>query len=85
MLTGRIVPPTYPPANQEEPIAFYAYMSAPMSNIGGHHTLIYDVIKLTQVTDYTLLRGYSRRQNLGFMSSLGPYEFSTIVTMALNL
>ena len=45
MLTGRIVPPTYPPTNQEEPIAFYAYMSAPMSNIGGHHTLIFDVIK----------------------------------------
>nr|XP_022301102.1 complement C1q-like protein 4 [Crassostrea virginica] len=41
----RIVPPTYPPANQDEPIAFYAYMSAPMSNIGGHHTVIFDVIK----------------------------------------
>ena len=46
-MTDRIIPPTNPPVNHrdDEPIAFYAYMSTDMNNIGGHHTLIFDVIK----------------------------------------
>ena len=45
LLIGRIIPPTNPPSNHEGPIAFYAYMNAPMTNIGGHHILLFDVIK----------------------------------------
>ena len=44
-MTDRIIPPTDHPVNPAEPIAFYAYMSTDMNNIGGHHTLIFDVIK----------------------------------------
>ena len=44
-MTDRIIPPTDHPINPAETIAFYAYMSTDMNNIGGHHTLIFDVIK----------------------------------------
>ena len=40
-LTERIIPHT----GQDGPVAFYAYMSTSMSNIGGHQTLLFDVIK----------------------------------------
>lgn len=40
-LEGRIIPPT----SHDGPIAFYGYMSTSMSNIGGHHPLVFDVIK----------------------------------------
>ncbi|XP_011421573.3 complement C1q tumor necrosis factor-related protein 3-like [Magallana gigas] len=38
---GRIIPPT----SHDGPVAFYGYMTTAMTNIGGHHTLIFDVIK----------------------------------------
>lgn len=34
-----------PPNSHDGPIAFYAYMSTSMTNIGGHHTLVFNVIK----------------------------------------
>ena len=45
LLIERIIPPTNPPTNHDGPIAFYAYMNAPMTNIGGHHILLFDVVK----------------------------------------
>uniref|UniRef100_K1Q7S2 Caprin-2 n=1 Tax=Magallana gigas TaxID=29159 RepID=K1Q7S2_MAGGI len=38
---GRIIPPT----SHDGPVAFYGYMSTSMTNIGGHHPLVFDVIK----------------------------------------
>ena len=45
VFTGRIIPPTEPHASPDEPIAFYAYMSDPMTSIGGHHILTFNVIE----------------------------------------
>ncbi|XP_062578820.1 complement C1q-like protein 4 [Saccostrea cucullata] len=39
---GRITPPS---SNDHGPVAFYAYMSSDMTNIGGHHPLVFDVVK----------------------------------------
>lgn len=44
-MTERIVPPTNPPTSHDGPVAFYAFMTASMTNIGGHHILFFDSIK----------------------------------------
>ena len=44
-MTERIIPPTNPPTNHDGPIAFYACMFASMNNVGGHHILLFDIIK----------------------------------------
>lgn len=41
VLKDRIIPPS----SHDETVAFYAYMSTNMNNIGGQQTLIFDVVK----------------------------------------
>ena len=51
--------------SHDEPISFYAYMSAPMNNLGGHHTLIFNVIKTNQGQGLSRTTGVFRAPQSG--------------------
>lgn len=59
---GRIIPPT----SHDGPVAFYGYMTTAMTNIGGHHTLIFDVIKTNSGNGFHSTAGIFTAPSSGF-------------------
>ena len=61
-MTERIIPHT----GQDGPVAFYAYMSSSMSNVGGHHTLLFDVLKTNAGNGFHSTSGVFMAPRSGF-------------------
>ena len=55
-----------PSTSHNGPISFYAYMSNSMGNVGGHHTLIFNVIKTNQGQGLSRTAGVFRAPQSGF-------------------
>ncbi|XP_055996241.1 uncharacterized protein LOC125683752 [Ostrea edulis] len=81
---ARIIPPTS--STPVSAVAFYSYMSSnSAASLPTHHTLIYDVVQITEGMATTKTMEFSSPLYPGFMPFISPYALNMVLGYLLKL